>query len=595
MLARWSQFALFSAAMLSSGAGPGLRLAAAEPGTAGTILGIVSDPGGVAQMGATVSLFNHLEKLVSRTITNERGQFGFDNVVPDSYSIRVTLSTFVPAVRTGILIQPGMRSFLNINLASVLSSVQFVYATPNSPRLLSDDWRWVLRSSMSTRPVLRLLPTAKPSETIFTNTRGVVRVSAGDGGPSAGGSQPDLGTAFAVATSLYGVNQVQVSGNVGYASRAGMPTAGFRTRFSRDTLQNGLPAASSPEVQLTVRQMFLPMRAGALLNGGSAPSLGSMTGLVMDRTKIGDDIEVLYGAQLETVTFIERLNILSPFARIDIDLGHATAFRAGWASGAAPEELYASAVSGEEFQQDLSSLSAFPRVSMRGGHAHVQRVNQAEASVSHQVSPDTKVNVAAYWENVANAALAAMGDTATYATGDMMPDPFSRSSVFNIGSYQRRGAMATVEHRFGDSLQAQVGFGTGGTLQPRDQVVAAGDALSLRSALRRTQRSWASMRISGTLPGSGTRLTGSYMLTDYRAALPLHRHMTLRNSADPGLNVQVRQPIPGFGIWSGRVEAVAELRNMLQQGYLPFQSSTGRRVVLVPSPRTVRGGLAFIF
>jgi hypothetical protein len=59
----------------------------------------------------------------------------------------------------------------------------------------------------------------------------------------------------------------------------------------------------------------------------------------------------------------------------------------------------------------------------------------------------------------------------------------------------------------------------------------------------------------------------------------------------PGLNVIVRQPIPGLG---KRVEATAELRNLLAQGYLGINTSSGP-LLLVDNPRSIRGGLAFIF
>jgi hypothetical protein len=60
----------------------------------------------------------------------------------------------------------------------------------------------------------------------------------------------------------------------------------------------------------------------------------------------------------------------------------------------------------------------------------------------------------------------------------------------------------------------------------------------------------------------------------------------------PGLNISIRQPIPGFG---KRVEATADLRNMLAQGYLPVGMVSGQRLMLVETPRSLRGGLAFIF
>jgi hypothetical protein len=44
----------------------------------------------------------------------------------------------------------------------------------------------------------------------------------------------------------------------------------------------------------------------------------------------------------------------------------------------------------------------------------------------------------------------------------------------------------------------------------------------------------------------------------------------------------------------GRLEATAELQNGLAQGYLPI-SQGGQQVMLVQSPRALRGGLSFIF
>ncbi len=58
------------------------------------------------------------------------------------------------------------------------------------------------------------------------------------------------------------------------------------------------------------------------------------------------------------------------------------------------------------------------------------------------------------------------------------------------------------------------------------------------------------------------------------------------------MNVCVRQPIPGFG---GRVEATADIRNILAQGYLPLTTADGQRILLVQNPRSVRGGLSFTF
>src|ERR1700737_5250879 len=75
----------------------------------GSIAGIVRDPAGIPQMGATVLLFNKYERLLQRALTNERGAFGFETLSPDLYAVRISLASFMPAMRHKIAVQPGMQ------------------------------------------------------------------------------------------------------------------------------------------------------------------------------------------------------------------------------------------------------------------------------------------------------------------------------------------------------------------------------------------------------------------------------------------------------------------------------------------------------
>ena len=77
--------------------------------------------------------------------------------------------------------------------------------------------------------------------------------------------------------------------------------------------------------------------------------------------------------------------------------------------------------------------------------------------------------------------------------------------------------------------------------------------------------------------------------------MPGHLFLTQSLAAEPGVNISIRQPLPSVGGVPGRFEATAELRNMLEQGYLPVTTSDGRALVLTNAPRAVRGGLSFIF
>ena len=181
-----------------------------------------------------------------------------------------------------------------------------------------------------------------------------------------------------------------------------------------------------------------------------------------------------------------------------------------------------------------------------------------------------------------------------FSPNDLLPDISSKSSVLNAGSLQRFGYAASVTQVLGDKIELGTSVGRAGALTAgtEDLPVATGD--ELRSTLHPTQRFWASARASAKLPVTGTIINASYQWMDYRAIMPSHFYLTQRAYPEPGLNIRVRQPIPSFLGMPGRLEATAELRNMLAQGYVRV-SDAGQSVLLTQNPRAVRGGLSFIF
>jgi Carboxypeptidase regulatory-like domain/TonB dependent receptor len=592
-----------------------LSTPAAFPATnnplAGSIAGVVRNSSGVPQMGATVFLFNHSEKLLGSVLTNERGLFGFALLNPDLYSVRVSLASFVPAVKQKIAVQPGMQSLLYVDLASVLSSIELVYAKPGDGALMSDDWKWVLKESAATRPVLRMVPGDSSSDpqsrqasnqagagSVFSDTKGVLSVSAGDPGSlGSTSSQTDLGTAFAVATSLYGRNELLLSGNVGYSAHDGLPTAGFRTSFSRDGL--------GPEVAVTVQQIYLPARGGLASLAGQpdgAPALRTMSISMHDSISITDELRLDYGGSLDSVSYMNHVNSLNQFARLTYDLGAAGKVKVAYSSGAPPIALAMEPRDGEgrvpgdseALAQDLTALATLPRLSLLDGHPAIQRSQDAEIGYEKRIRATT-FNLSAYHERVNNAAITVVAPDGAFAAGDLLPDISSQNSIFDAGSYHRSGFAASVSHALGDRVQIGSSFGSGGALAPAGDDVTAPSAEALRSRLQTVQRFWASARASAKLPFTGTVITGSYQWMDYNnTIMPDHFYLTQSPYTEAGLNVRVRQPIPSVPGMPGRLEATAELQNGLAQGYLPVIEG-GQRVTLVQSPRALRGGLSFIF
>jgi len=547
-------------------------------------------------MGAVVQLFNRYDKPVERVVTNVSGEFSFASLVPDIYSVRVSLSSFMPALKRNISVPAGGTSVLAINLASVLSSVELVYTTPNSGALMSEDWKWVLRSSMATRPVLRIFEDASSSpasaSSFFSDTKGMIKVSAGEGTPLAySGNQPDLGTTFALATSVFGGSHLQVTGNVGYGVRSEVPTTGFRTSFSPGD-------ANGPSVKLTMQQVSLPMR-GSVVGGanGNAPSLRTMSLTFIEHTEVADGITLEYGASLDSVAFIDRLNYFSPFARVTYQVSDHSRLQLGYSSGApALELLQGTNDSDPTLQRDMMALAVLPRVSLRNTEAKVQRSQDMEIGYELESGPRTFA-VAVYREVVDNGALTMSTPDNFYMTGDLLPELSStKSSVFNIGRYARYGYTATFSQRVNDRFTAAVSYGRGGVLTTKEDLLPDNvDADQLRALITPVQRHWVRGRVSGVAPVMGTRFTASYEWSGSQSLTPGHVYLTQRLYPETGLNIRVRQPLPLWDALPGRIEASAEMRNMLAQGYLPMSLADGQRLILAHSPRAVRGGFSFIF
>ena len=564
----------------------------------GAIGGIVSDSAGIPQLGATVMLFNRYERLHQKVYTDERGEFRFPQLLPDSYSIKVTLASFVPAFRKDILIQPGKRSMLAIQLNSLFSTIQISYPAIDNGNMMTDDWKWVLRGAAATRPVLRFSDHSgigvTTQESLFSDTRGMLKVSAGEGPlATAIGTQADLGTAFALATSVYGNNQLQVSGNLGYGSQTGVPTAAFRTSYSRSIGPGGVPVG--PEVTLTMRQLYLPGRFSAAMAGNDSalPLLRTVSAGFEDQTRLSDDLTLRYGITMDAVTFLDRLSYVSPFARLTYALSSDSHLEFTYTSGNARPELGVSQAN--DLQRDLNTLALFPRISLREGRAKIQRGEEFELSYERKAGTRT-YTLSAYRESVSNAALSMVATDGAYASGDLLPDVFSNSSIFNAGNFQSTGMIAAVTQQFGDFITGTLMYGSMGALTAGSQSLESSNPDELRRMIRMGRKHAATARVAATAPVTGTHLIASFQWSDdHRSAMPANIYSTQSVRPLPGLNVYVRQPLPRISGLPWRMEATADMRNLLAQGYLPLSTTSGQQLLLVETPRSIRGGLSFIF
>jgi hypothetical protein len=557
----------------------------------GQILGEVRNSNGVSQMGAAVSLYNRYDELVRRALSNQDGKFVFDSLSPDVYSIRVSLASFVPALRRNIPVLAGSENLLKIQLNSALSSVELVPLSSAEGALMSDSWKWVLRSSHATRPVLRLTPQTSSSRTavasLFSDTTGILRVSAGDSDPLSGVTQ-DLGTAFVLATSVNGSSRVHLSGNVGYAA-SGLPSAGFRTTYRRDA-ENGV----GPQLALTVRQNYLPSLMGSGAPGSDTPVLRTATISSFDTMDIADLIHLEYGFSLESVSLFGRINSANPFARATYDLGKDSAVQLAVSSGTQPVELLGASGAqdlNKDLNNDLAALGQVMRISRRSNRAAVERTKVIEAGYK-LIKGSRTYRASVYAEDVSDAAFLLSGESGFVDPGDLLPDLGSRGIVFNMGDYRRMGYSASVTQSLGDHAAVSIAAGRtdGLALQSPDGLPVNGD--DLRSGVRNAPRSWITARAETSVPITKTHVATSYGWTDFSVLMPTHVSLTGETDQRIGWNVYARQPLPAIG--GLHMEITADMRNLLAQGYVTVHAQ-GRQAVLTNAPRAVRGGVSFIF
>ncbi len=577
----------------------------------GELLGTVVDGTGIPQMGATVRVLNKYQRFVSRTMTNADGRFAFAGLAPDVYSVEVSLASFLPASRDRIEVKPGLNSFLQIHLATLFSNIEVSYRVPTGA--MSDDWKWVLRSSPATRPINRLLPVDFPPSQgpkarprIFSDTHAMLAVSGGDGGlVDTDDAGIDLGTSFALSTNVLEKNQLQVAGMVGQNAAFGPAAVALCAIYSRN---DTAAFAAPPEITLTMTQIGglssqLTNNApnSTAINTGGVPALRAMSLSMYQVADPLDNVHLEYGLTGETVEYLQHASRISPFARLTVDLGRVGSMIASYSDGGRPDELaahqepLAAAIDlpTNDLSVPLESLSRLPQVSDRNGQLQLQRTQSYELGYK-KVSGSRTYAFSGFSEHVSNGRLNVAGDLAPLDPGDLFSDGISPVSTYNIGTYNRSGYLLSADQRLNEFVEVGTGYGRLGGFTASGGPLSSGPS-SQAAFLSEGQHNLATVNLKTTAPRVGTRIVINYGWTDPRAILPRHTFTTQDMIATPGFNILLRQPLPALFGFPGHFELTADLRNLLATGYVPLNAGNGQQLLVVEMPRAIRGGVKFTF
>jgi hypothetical protein len=538
-------------------------LAADKPGA---ISGYVRNAAGVAQMGAMVEILGSAAHDL-RAFTDEHGFYSLADLIPGTYTIKVTAPSFLPALKESIGLRAGSTMTVNVTLNTLFEVIQL---GPLRGPADDDDWKWTLRS-MTNRPILRVLEdgsavTASNAESKDRDLKASLSFLAGS--PSEGyGGVSDMSTGFSLEHQVFSQDTVGLEGNVGYGQGAG--AAILRTSYTHKSA-NG----SQPSVALTVRRLAPPQA------DFHRPGLQSIGLTTTDDITVGNVLELKFGSELQTVQFMGRFTAFQPFGTADLHLSPNTVL----------EYRYASSRPSETYDGDgRGVVDAAPRVSIASFSPALERARHQEVSFSQRIGK-TNIQAAFYSDRVSNTVLTGVGGAGD--DGELLPDFDSGTFSYQGRDLDTNGLRLVLQRKLAADLTATLDYGYGGVLDLERSDVQLSEA---RQSIATVRRHAVSGKLSGRVPGCKTRWTTSYGWVSGQALTPVDMFNASPGQSDPYLNVFVRQPLPGFAFLPLHMEAMIDLRNLMAQGYVPVMGQDGRTVYLVQPARSVRGGVAFTF
>lgn len=540
----------------------------------GKLSGLVVDPSGIPQMGASIAIAGEgVQAETLKFLSNDRGTFAAARIMPGMYSVRVTLAGFLPAVERHVRVEPDVTTLLKIELGSVFSSIDQLRRKPGQVTE-SDDWAWVLRTSSSTRSVLRWSDgevvtgggTTQAERAARTAPHARLELTAG---AKRRGSVSNLADAPASAFAFeqnVGRGKLMLAAQASYERST---AAGFASTW----IPSG-QAGVGPEATLVMRQSKLGPD-GLTFRGVRAEHNNSIA--------LGDKLELSYGAEYLLVSLGRSTSSVRPGAELTYYVSPEwqakfIATSRPWSHAHGQTNALLSA---------LEELDAFPTVMMRDGRPVLEGGWHEEWAIARRVNDKITIEAALFRDRSRHTALFGRGDLSDNA---VFQDFFSNAFTYDGGGFSAPGSRITYKQKLSDDTEIVVLYAWAGALTPAE----VEEALSLRDTLTADQRHSLAARVSTRMPRYGTKVSASYKWINAPVVSRQDPYGEVANQVDPYFNVTVRQPLPSLFFSGGRFEALADFRNLLAQGYVPVSTADGQ-VLLIPAFRSFRGGLSFQF
>ena len=542
----------------------------------GKISGVVTDPAGTPQMGASVVILAEQLHGISpiELLTNDRGRFSTVSLPAGFYTVKVTLAGFLPAMEQHIQVADERTTLLEIALGSLLSSLDKLRRQPDQQPVASDEWVWVLRSSAATRPVLRWQEDEDdvmggPLPVEFTRAapyHGRMDLTSGGEHPGSVSNLADSpATAFAYDLGLGSHGRLLMAGQFSY--EGGAPAGGMAVEW----VPSGELGAGSVNT-VVIRESRL---------GAEGPTFRGLLASHENQMAISDRVSVRYGSEFLAVGLNGTAFSVRPRGEVAVQLS--PTWQTSVTVAASPWQD--AAQNPNALQSAMNSLDSLPTLLMRDGRPVLDNNLHEEIALEHALGQNSTITAAFFHDRSSHTAVFGRG---AVSGPDYLQDYFSDVFAYDAGASGSLGTRIAYRQKFSDNFETTLVYAYAGALAPNEDPAE----VALRDQLTNRYRHSFAARATMLVPRSKTKVTTGYKWISGSAVNQQDPFGEALYHLDPYLSLELRQPLPT--IFSCHMEALADFGNLLAQGYVPIATGDGR-VVLVPSYRYFRGGLTLQF
>ena len=522
---------------------------AASAQTLAKIQGRVQDSSGMPLIGALVAVQSSVDSSIRQFVfTNHLGVFSVPDLVAGRYLVRVTKSNFLPTVASDIDLDIGSDVALTLSLQTAMDIVR-----RGIRRGSLEDMKWVLRSSPSTRPVLRLAENdGTDQEDAVADVLGGMETSGyiqvySTSMETSDGARDSVGSQFSFSVPLALDSRVAFAGQ--YTEAADQPR-GFGATYEFSPV--GRQRAS----------LAVNVRQGALLNGGTGNSEAREIQVQYDeQLQWSDNLLFNYGTSIGRADGIEGDNYIRPEFGVTWGLATRTTLH-GSLSRQAPEDT-TDPIRGREYFERAVYIPP-----------ELERYAHAEFGVSQTLSESFQVSAVLFRDRFGTQAFLVDSDDGRRAI-----------MFFDRSNAAASGLRVYLDGVFRD-FEAGVGYtyASGAGFDPN--VISPDE---LREQANQRNFHVVTARVKTDIELTQTAVTAVYRWTSGFSLAPIDPYQRFAEYNDPTLSVTIAQDLPSLGIFPAKVQAIVDARNL-------FEPSFGsRRTLHAGHPRLLKGGIHFKF